>query len=76
MKRLTFRAQNTDGTCCADVTLFPHVTSGGLSPIAEFYLCRFLRCIGFNLFFRSKTAFFPNIMPLNTLKKFKLTLNG
>ena len=58
---LTFR----DGT--ADVTLFLHATSGGLSLTAAFSLRGFLafHCFKCYLasFFRCKTVFLPNIMP-------------
>ena len=57
-----------DVTYCADVTLFLHAKSGGLSQTAAFSLCRFLpfHCFKCYLasFSRYKTAFFfPNIMP-------------
>ena len=66
-RMLTFRDRTTDVTNCADVTLFLHATSGGLSQNVAFSLPRFLafncfkRCLA--SFSRYKTAFLPNIMP-------------
>ena len=60
-----------DVTYCADVTLFLHATSGGLSLNAGFSLQRFLAFYCFKCYFVSvsscKTTFLPSIMPLNTL---------
>ena len=37
-RMLTFRDQTAYVTCCADVTLFLHAMSGGLSQTAAFFL--------------------------------------
>ena len=56
-----------DVTYCADVTLFLHATSGGLSLTAALSLCRFLAFYCFKCylasFSRYKTVFLLNIMP-------------
>ena len=64
---LKFRDRTTDVTYCANVTLFLHATSGGLSLIAAFPLRRFIAFYCFKCylasFSRYKTACLPNIMP-------------
>ena len=68
MAMLTFRERAANVTYCADVTVFLHVTSGGLSLTVAFFLCRFLAfycfkcCLG--SFSRYKTVFSPSIIPL------------
>ena len=66
-RMLTFRDRTADVTYCADVTLFLHTTSGGLSQTAAFSLRRFLAFHCFNCYLASisryKTTFLPNIMP-------------
>ena len=79
-RMLTFRDRTTDVTYCADVTLFLHATSGGLSQTAAFYLANFLRFIALNAiwphFLCTKLCFYPTLCRLNTLNKTKLTRNG
>ena len=64
---LTFRDGTVDVTYCADVTLFLHATSGGLSLNAGFSLRQFLAFYCFKCYLvtnsRCKTTFLPNIMP-------------
>ena len=71
---LTFRDRTKDVTYCADVTLFLHATSGGLSLTAAFSLRRFLafHCFKCYLasFSRYKTAFSPSIMPPKYAKQY------
>ena len=51
---LTFRDGTADVTYCADVTLFLHVMSGGLSPTAAFSLHRFLAFYCFKCYLASR----------------------
>ena len=59
---LTFRDRTADVTYCANITLFLHAKSRGLSLSVVFSLRRFF---AFHLasFSTYKTAFLPNIMP-------------
>ena len=43
-----FRDRTADVTYCADVTLFLHARSGGLSLTAEFFCADLLRFIALN----------------------------
>ena len=74
---LTYRDRTTDVIYCADVTLFLHATSGGLSLTAV--LRRFLAFYCFKCylgsFSRSRLRFHPILYPTNTLNKTKLTPN-
>ena len=47
-KALTFCDRTDDVTYCADVTLFLHATSGGLSLTAAFFWTDFSRFIALN----------------------------
>ena len=62
-----FRDRTAGVIYCADVTVFLHATSGGLSMSAAFPLHRFLAAHCFQCylvsFSRYKTAFLPNMMP-------------
>ena len=62
-----FCDRTADNTYCADVTLFLHATSGGLSMTVAFFLHRFLTlyCFKYYLgsFSRCKTAFSPILYP-------------
>ena len=65
-RMLTFCDRPTDVTYCADIILFLHATSGGLSQTAAFPLRRFpvfhcFKCYWAS-FSRYKTGFVPNIM--------------
>ena len=67
---LMFRDRIADVTYCADVMLFLHATSGGLSLTAAFSLRRFLACHCFKCYLTSfsgyetaLTAFLPNMKP-------------
>ena len=64
---LTVCDQTADVTDCADVTLFLHATSDGLSLSAAFFLRRFLAFYYFKCYFgsfsRCNTKFSPNIIP-------------
>ena len=66
-RMLTFRDPTTDVTYSADVALFLHTTSGGLSQTAAFSLRWFLAFHCFKCYLASfpryKTAFLSNIMP-------------
>ena len=44
-RMLTFREPTTDVTYCADVTLFLHATSGGLSQTAAISGCVPISCV-------------------------------
>ena len=61
----TFRDRTADITYCADVTLFLHATSDGLSLIAALFLRRFLAfyCFKFYLgsYSKCKNGFSSNI---------------
>ena len=63
-KALTFCDRTDDVTYCADVTLFLHATSGGLSLTAAFFWTDFSRFIALNAildsFSRYITVFLPN----------------
>ena len=67
VRRLTFRDQTTDITYCADLTLFLHARSGGLSLTVAFSLRQFLAFHCFKCYLASfgryKTVFIPNNMP-------------
>ena len=64
---LTFHDRTADVTYCADVTLFLHVTSGGLSLTAAFFCGDFLRFIALNAiwahFLGAKLRFHPTFYP-------------
>ena len=66
-RMLLFRDRTADVTYCADVTLFLHVTSGGLSLSLAFSLRRFIAFHCFKCYLASfswyKTKFLSNIMP-------------
>ena len=66
-RMLTFRDRTADVTYCADVTLFLHATSGGLSLTAAFSLHGFLVFHCFKCYLASfslyKNVFLPNIIP-------------
>ena len=52
-RTLTFFDGTADVTYCADVTLFLHATSSGLSLSAAFSLCRFLAFYCFKCYLAS-----------------------
>ena len=66
-RTLTFRDRTANVTHCAEVTLFLHATSGGLSLTAAFFCADSLHLIALNViwphFSRYKTAFSPNTIP-------------
>ena len=72
---LRFRDGTADVTYCADVTLFLHATSGGLSLTVAFSFLRanFLCFIALNAiwphFLGTKLRFYQIVCPLNTLNK-------
>ena len=52
-----------DVTYYADITLFLHATSGGLSPTEAFSVCWFLAFHCFKCYMASFPRYKPNIMP-------------
>ena len=72
---LAFRDRTADIAYCADLTLFLHATSGGLSQTAAFSLRRFLAFHCFKCYLASFYRY-TILCRLNTLNKTKLTRNG
>ena len=64
---LAFHDQTADVTYCADVILYLHATSGGLSRTVAIFLHRYLAFYCFKCylgsFSRCQTAFAPYIIP-------------